>query len=103
MGTPLARSELRNTRARNTEYAKAVGYAQLGDEDLDAESDEEFRGADGTFDWVRQQAIEVEMMSAFPMAAKRDPFPKRVDVDLTVRNTEKVKVINWIDPTDKVV
>lgn len=33
----------------------------------------------------------------------RDALPKRVDVDLTVRNTRKMKIINWIDPTDKVV
>jgi hypothetical protein len=88
---------------KEREYAKAVGYDQLGDEDLDSESDEEFHGAAETSDWIRQQTIEVEMMSAFPMMAKRDPFPKRVDVDLTVRNTDKVKVISWIDPTDKVI
>lgn len=34
-------------------------------------------------------------MSAFPMAAKRDPFPKRVDVDLVVQNDQKAKVLQW--------
>ena len=33
----------------------------------------------------------------------RDPVPKRVDVDLTVHNTAKLKVISWIDPNAKVV
>lgn len=30
-------------------------------------------------------------------------MPKRVDVDLTVKHTKHVKIVNWIDPTDKVV
>jgi hypothetical protein len=87
-------------------YAKWVGYDQLGDEE-DAESDEEelgeIKGWRPTSDWVRQQKIEVEMMSAFPMMEKRDPMPKRVDVDMTVGTHRGHKVINWLDPTDKVV
>jgi hypothetical protein len=53
-------------------------------------------------DWVRLQNIQVEMMSAFPLPAKRNPMPKRVDVDLVVANDKQFKVINWIDPHDKV-
>lgn len=87
-------------------YAKWVGWDQLGDQD-DPESDDEalgkFQGWRSTSDWVRRQSIEVEMMRAFPMSEKRDPMPKRVDVDLVVDNTRDFKVINWIDPSDKVV
>lgn len=87
-------------------YAKWVGWDQLGDEE-DASDDEEelgeFRGWRPTSDWVRKQKVEVEMMSAFPMMEKRSPMPKRVDVDLTLSSTRSHKVINWIDPTDKVV
>jgi hypothetical protein len=87
-------------------YAKWVGWDQLGDEEDasdDAEELGEFRGWRPTSDWVRKQKIEVEMMSAFPMMEKRSPMPKRVDVDLTLSSTRSHKVINWIDPTDKVV
>eukprot|EP00913_Durusdinium_trenchii_P030788 g28834.t1 len=74
------------------------GWDQMGDED-DPESDDEAwgskRGGVGealgeskgwrsTSDWVRRQSVEVEMMSAFPMMDKRDPMPKRVDVDMVV-------------------
>lgn len=87
-------------------YAKWVGFDQLGDED-DPESDDEalgeFKGWRSTNDWIRRQNVEVEMMSAFPLMEKRDPMPKRVDIDLTVDSRQHHKVINWIDPTDKVV
>ena len=32
-----------------------------------------------------------------------DPIPKRVDVDVTVKQEGRKKVINWVDPQDKVV
>lgn len=87
-------------------YARWVGYDQMGDED-DAETDDEslgdYRGWRSTNDWVRRQSVEVEMMSAFPMTEKRDSMPKRVDVDMVVEQTQRYKVINWIDPNDKVV
>eukprot|EP00928_Gymnodinium_smaydae_P034780 TRINITY_DN2457_c0_g5_i1.p1 TRINITY_DN2457_c0_g5~~TRINITY_DN2457_c0_g5_i1.p1 ORF type:complete len:365 (+),score=65.13 TRINITY_DN2457_c0_g5_i1:156-1250(+) len=87
-------------------YARWAGYDQLGDQD-DPETDDEalgkYRGWKSTNDWVRRQNVEVEMMSAFPMMEKRDAMPKRVDVDLVVENTNRHKIINWIDPTDKVV
>lgn len=87
-------------------YAKWVGWDQLGDEEDGSDDEEEtgeFRGWRPTSDWVRRQKVEVEMMSAFPMMEKRSPMPKRVDVDLTLATHKSHKVINWIDPTDKVV
>mmetsp|Transcript_154193 Transcript_154193/g.494368 ORF Transcript_154193/g.494368 Transcript_154193/m.494368 type:complete len:382 (-) Transcript_154193:111-1256(-) len=93
-------------KKKEEQYAKWVGFDQLGDED-DPESDDEalgaFKGWRSTSDWVRRQSVEVEMMSAFPMPEKRDPMPKRVDVDMVVDSRRDVKVINWIDPSDKVV
>mmetsp|Transcript_3809 Transcript_3809/g.7946 ORF Transcript_3809/g.7946 Transcript_3809/m.7946 type:complete len:320 (-) Transcript_3809:54-1013(-) len=91
---------------KEQEYAKWVGWDQLGDED-DSETDDEAigdtRGWRSTSDWIRKQTVEVEMMSAFPMMEKRDPMPKRVDVDMVVDSRQHFKIINWIDPTDKVV
>jgi len=87
-------------------YSKWVGWDQLGDEDEPESDDEElgeYKGWRATNDWVRRQNVEVEMMSAFPMMEKRDPMPKRVDVDLVVDSRQHHKIVNWIDPTDKVV
>jgi len=93
-------------KKKEEQYAKWVGFDQLGDED-DPESDDEalgaFKGWRSTSDWVRRQSVEVEMMSAFPMPEKRDPMPKRVDVDMVVDSRRDVKIINWIDPSGKVV
>lgn len=92
--------------AKEKEYAKWVGYDQIGDADDPDTDDEElgtYKGWRSTFDWVQRQQVEVEMMSAFPMSEKRDPMPKRVDVDMVVENRRYTKVINWIDPLDKVV
>lgn len=92
--------------AKEQHYAKWVGWDQLGDQDDDQSDDEtlgDFKGWRSTSDWIRKQAVEVEMMSAFPMSEKRDPMPKRVDVDMVVDNNKNHKIINWIDPTDKVV
>ncbi|CAD7938318.1 unnamed protein product [Amoebophrya sp. A25] len=85
-------------------FAVAVGFDQMGDgeEDVHAQSDD-FQGWKGTQDWVRRQNTEVEMMSAFPLREKRNPIPKRVDVDLVVGQTPEAKIINWIDPHDRVV
>jgi len=91
---------------KEEQYAKWVGWDQLGDgddPDTDDEGIGEYRGWRATNDWVRRQNVEVESMSAFPMMEKRDPMPKRVDADLVVDSTQHHKVINWIDPTDKVV
>merc|ERR1712137_394196 len=77
-------------------YARWVGWDQLGDQD-DPDSDDEavgeFKGWRTTNDWARRQAVEVEMMSAFPMMEKRDPIPKRVDVDLAVGHSRGHKII----------
>lgn len=93
-------------KAKEAAYARWVGWDQLGDED-DPESDDEtlgdWKGWRATNDWVRRQNVEVEMMSAFPMMEKRDPVPKRVDVDVVVESRRDHKIINWIDPSDKVV
>lgn len=92
-------------RAKEEMYAKWVGWDQIGDED-DPETDDEelgdYRGWRATQDWVRKQNVEVESMSAFPLMAKRDPMPKRVDADLVVESSRTHKIINWIDPHDKV-
>lgn len=91
---------------KEEQFAKWVGWDQLGDEE-DLESDDEalgdYKGWRSTSDWVRRQSVEVEMMSAFPMMEKRDPMPKRVDVDMVVESKQNHKIMNWIDPTDKVV
>mmetsp|Transcript_38361 Transcript_38361/g.105672 ORF Transcript_38361/g.105672 Transcript_38361/m.105672 type:complete len:359 (-) Transcript_38361:87-1163(-) len=87
-------------------YGRWAGWDQLGDQDdphTDDETIGDFKGWRSMHDWVRRQTVEVEMMSAFPMMEKRDPMPKRVDVDLIANNTRDHKIINWIDPTDKVV
>jgi len=86
-------------------YSQRMGYDHMGDEEVDDDDGklEEFNGWKSTFDWVDRQAIEVETMSAFPLAEKRVAVKKRVDVDVTVHQTRKHKIMNWIDPTDKVV
>lgn len=91
---------------KEEQYAKWVGWDQLGDEDdpdTDDEAIGEFKGWRSTSDWVRRQTVEVEMMSAFPMMEKRDPMPRRVDVDMVVDSKQNHKIMNWIDPSDKVV
>ena len=92
-------------------FRKAVGYDQMGDGEEDVMQDDiEFKSHQGTVDWVRQQAVEVESMTAYahenPMrSAKR----KRVDVDMEAgRHIDKstgqqTKVIAWIDPSDRLV
>ena len=94
--------ELRVADFKERSYAKAVGYSIVGDELPGGGSDELSGSQRKATDWVRLQNIEVEMMSAFPLPAKRNPMPKRVDVDLVVDNNSEYKVINWIDPHDKV-
>ncbi|GIX64009.1 uncharacterized protein BcabD6B2_34440 [Babesia caballi] len=95
-------------------YRDHIGYIHVADE---ADQEEhEFQGAllfcpsverpagfESTADWVYRQSVQVEGLSAFSVPSTRNPMPKRVDVDLTVKNTKHVKVINWIDPSDKVV
>ncbi|GBE61241.1 hypothetical protein, conserved [Babesia ovata] len=82
-------------------YRDNIGYIHVSDE---ADQEEhEFQGFESTADWVYRQSVQVEGLSAFPLPSTRDPMPKRVDVDVTVKHTKNVKVINWIDPSDKVV
>ncbi|EER11608.1 conserved hypothetical protein [Perkinsus marinus ATCC 50983] len=88
--------------AKEQNFAKHVGYDVVGHQGHDPESDDEFEGWRSLKDWVRQQSVEVESMSAFPMPAKRDPLPKRVDIDMVVHNDSECQIINWIDPHDKV-
>ncbi|EKX72508.1 conserved hypothetical protein [Theileria equi strain WA] len=88
-------------QAKEASYSATKGYIHVGNEVEDEEHD--FKGDKDSVDWVYRQSIQVESLSAFPLASTRDPMPKRVDVDMTVSNTKNVKVINWIDPTDKVV
>lgn len=78
-----------------------LGLSHTGD-DKDLE-DTGFKGFKSTFDWMYLQQVQVEAMTAYPLPSTRSPVPKRVDVDLTVANNKNVKVINWIDPTDKVI
>ena len=94
--------ELRVADFKERSYAKSVGYSLIGDELPGGGSDELYGSQRKATDWVRLQNNEVEMMSAFPRPAKRNPMPKRVDVDLVVGNSAEFKVINWIDPHDKV-
>lgn len=94
--------ELRVADFKERAFAKAVGYSIVGDELPGGGSDELHGSQRKATDWVRLQNIEVEMMSAFPLPARRNPMPKRVDVDLVVGNSPEFKVINWIDPHDKV-
>lgn len=94
--------ELRVADFKERAFAKALGYSVVGDELGGGGSDELHGSQRKATDWVRLQNVEVEMMSAFPLPAKRNPMPKRVDVDLVVGNSREFKVINWIDPHDKV-
>ncbi|KAL8275471.1 hypothetical protein Esti_000603 [Eimeria stiedai] len=82
-------------------FKQKLGYEQMGSEEIDSQEETKFEGWKSTFDWILRQHIEVETMSAFPLPGKRDPVPKRVDVDLTVKNTKNLKVISWIDPNEK--
>ena len=91
--------------AKEKAYAKAVGYEIIGNQDIEDEREmaEEFDGVTSTSDFVRQQSIEVESFSAFPLPEKRNPVLKRVDVDLPVAHTARAKIVNWIDPTERIV
>lgn len=82
-------------------YRDHIGYIQVANEEDEEEHD--FQTNESTADWVYRQSVQVEGLSAFPLPSTRDPMPKRVDVDLTVKHTKHVKIVNWIDPTDKVV
>ncbi|KAF8821061.1 hypothetical protein IE077_002500 [Cardiosporidium cionae] len=79
-----------------------TGYDHAGEEGSARELTG-FQGYKSTFDWLHRQAIHVERMSAFPLKEKRDPSPKRVDVDVTVLSDSKRKIMNWIDPKERVV
>jgi len=90
-------------RAKEDMFFKRLGWDQVGNEEIEEEESEEWKGFKGSIDWLKRQNVEVEMMSAFPKSSKLDPIPKRVDVDVTVKQEGRRKVINWIDPQDKVV
>ncbi|KAF4659764.1 hypothetical protein FOL47_007458 [Perkinsus chesapeaki] len=87
--------------AKEMAFAKHVGYDVVGQQGHDPESDDEFEGWRSLKDWVRQQSVEVESMSAFPMPAKREPMPKRVDIDMVVHNDMneflRLKVDGFLD------
>lgn len=85
-------------------YSKKVGYKQFGDfENAKVDEEDKFMGHKNTFDHINRQIIEVESLSAFPLPGRRNPVPKRVDVDMTVHNSANVKIMNWINPNDRVV
>jgi hypothetical protein len=94
--------ELKVANFKERSYAKNIGYGIMGDELQGGGSDELQGSQRKATDWVRLQNIEVESMSAFPLPAKRNPVPKRVDVDMVVGGSAEYKIINWIDPHDKV-
>eukprot|EP00916_Digyalum_oweni_P026496 GHVL01043535.1.p1 GENE.GHVL01043535.1~~GHVL01043535.1.p1 ORF type:complete len:411 (-),score=30.57 GHVL01043535.1:250-1482(-) len=87
-------------------FSKKCGYDQLGDDALDSEEDadpEAFKGYRSTSDWVHKQYIQVESMTAYPLMELKNPVPKRVDVDVTVKQDDTCRIMNWIDPRDKIV
>merc|ERR1712183_1013222 len=87
-----------------TAFASACGWDQMGDGEPDVGEDTpEFKGWRQAQDWVRRQNVEVEMMQAYPLPYKRNPVPKRVDVDRVVGQTPTTRIISWLDPTDKVI
>ncbi|CAA9986348.1 conserved Plasmodium protein, unknown function [Plasmodium knowlesi strain H] len=84
-------------------YAKKLGYKDIGDFENVQNEDDQFQGHKNTFDVINRQVIQVESISAFPLPDRRDPVPKRVDVDIPVGNSANVKIMNWVNPNDKVV
>ncbi|SPJ08146.1 conserved Plasmodium protein, unknown function [Plasmodium sp. DRC-Itaito] len=84
-------------------YSKKIGYKDIGDYENIKNEQDEFCGHKNTFDQINRQIIQVESISAFPLADRRNPVPKRVDIDMTVYNTSNVKIMNWINPNDKVI
>ncbi|CAD2096157.1 hypothetical protein YYG_04547 [Plasmodium vinckei petteri] len=84
-------------------YSKKIGYKDIGDYENIKNDDDEFQGYKNTFDQINRQVIQVESISAFPLPDRRNPVPKRVDVDIPVFNSANVKIMNWINPNDKVI
>ncbi|GAB64616.1 hypothetical protein PCYB_021850, partial [Plasmodium cynomolgi strain B] len=84
-------------------YAKKLGYKDIGDFENVHNEEDQFQGHKNTFDVINRQVIQVESISAFPLPDRRDPVPKRVDVDIPVANSANVKIMNWVNPNDKVV
>ncbi|ANQ06041.1 Uncharacterized protein PCOAH_00003130 [Plasmodium coatneyi] len=84
-------------------YAKKLGYKDIGDFENVKNEEDQFQGHKNTFDVINRQVIQVESISAFPLPDRRDPVPKRVDVDIPVGNSANVKIMNWVNPNDKVV
>ncbi|GAW79121.1 hypothetical protein, conserved [Plasmodium gonderi] len=84
-------------------YAKKLGYKDIGDFENIQNEDDQFQGHKNTFDVINRQVIQVESISSFPLPDRRDPVPKRVDVDIPVYNSANVKIMNWVNPNDKVI
>lgn len=85
-------------------YSQKIGYKQFGDfENAKLDEEDEFMGHKNTYDHINRQIIQVEALSSFPLPSRRDPVPKRVDVDMTVHNSANVKIMNWINPNDRVI
>ncbi|CRG93310.1 conserved Plasmodium protein, unknown function [Plasmodium gallinaceum] len=84
-------------------YSKKIGYKEIGDYENIKNEDDEFVGYKNTFDQINRQVIQVESISSFPLPDRRDPVPKRVDIDMPVFNSANVKIMNWINPNDKVI
>ncbi|CRH03090.1 conserved Plasmodium protein, unknown function [Plasmodium relictum] len=84
-------------------YSKKIGYKEIGDYENIKNEDDEFVGYKNTFDQINRQVIQVESISSFPLPHRRDPVPKRVDIDMPVYNSANVKIMNWINPNDKVI
>jgi hypothetical protein len=91
--------------AKERQYAKKVGYELNCNQDIDDERaiGEDFDGWTSTSDFIQLQSVQVEAFNAFPSPRKRNPVPKRVDVDCVVGIHNGVKVVQWIDPNDKLV
>ncbi|SBT75317.1 conserved Plasmodium protein, unknown function [Plasmodium ovale] len=84
-------------------YSKKIGYQDIGDYENVKNEEDEFQGYKNTFDQINRQVIQVESISSFPLPDRRDPVPKRVDVDIPVFNSANVKIMNWINPNDRVI
>ncbi|SBS81672.1 conserved Plasmodium protein, unknown function, partial [Plasmodium malariae] len=90
------------TKIKELIYSKRIGYKDIGDHENVKNEEDQFQGYKNTFDQINRQVIQVESISSFPLPHRRDPVPKRVDVDMPVFNSANVKIMNWINPNDRV-
>ncbi|SBT87137.1 conserved Plasmodium protein, unknown function [Plasmodium malariae] len=91
------------TKIKELIYSKRIGYKDIGDHENVKNEEDQFQGYKNTFDQINRQVIQVESISSFPLPHRRDPVPKRVDVDMPVFNSANVKIMNWINPNDRVI